>query len=141
MNNIEFFKIQEEITEVARIVYDQLGSGHRENVYQEAMNIELQERGWMVKTEMPVAIDYTTTKGLNITIGHGRTDLYCLRNGIEIVIELKSTYPITSRNSSSREYFQVLKYLKSLKKDYGFLINFAFPPLPMPELVVVKNTD
>ena len=48
------------IKQVAKYVYDTFGSGHEESIYRDAMSIELQDRGYTVKTEAPVSIKYKT---------------------------------------------------------------------------------
>ena len=44
------------IKQVAKYVYSTLGAGHEEAIYRDAMSIELQDRGYTVKTEAPVTI-------------------------------------------------------------------------------------
>ena len=51
------------IKQVAKYVYKTLGPGHEEAIYRDAMSVELQDRGYTVKTEAPVSIQYTTKKG------------------------------------------------------------------------------
>ena len=51
------------IKQVAKYVYETLGAGHEEAIYRDAMSVELQDRGYTVKTEAPVSIQYTTKKG------------------------------------------------------------------------------
>ena len=41
------------IKQVANYVYDKLGPGHEEAIYRDAMSVELQDRGYTVKTEAP----------------------------------------------------------------------------------------
>ena len=44
------------IKQVAKYVYKTLGPGHEEAIYRDAMSVELQDRGYTVKTEAPVSI-------------------------------------------------------------------------------------
>lgn len=64
------------IKQVASYVYDTLGPGHEEAVYRDAMSIELQDRGYTVKTEAPVSIKYKTKKGKEMIVGGAKIDLY-----------------------------------------------------------------
>ena len=64
------------IKQVAVIVYDKLGPGHEEATYRDAMSVELQDRGYTVKTEAPVSIRYKTKKGKDMIVGSGKIDLY-----------------------------------------------------------------
>jgi|TARA_Y100000310_G_C20631860_1_gene789089 GxxExxY protein len=54
-------KILREIQRVAKRVYDELGAGHEEAIYRDAMSLDLQEKGYAVKTEAPVSIKYNTS--------------------------------------------------------------------------------
>ena len=45
-------------------------------LYRDAMNIELQDRGYTVKTEAPVSIKYKTKKGKEMIVGGEKIDLY-----------------------------------------------------------------
>ena len=40
--------------QVAKYVYETLGPGHEEVIYRDAMSVELQDRGYTVKTEAPI---------------------------------------------------------------------------------------
>ena len=51
------------IIDAAKYVYSTLGAGHEEAIYRDAMSIELQDRGFTVKTEAPISIKYKTKKG------------------------------------------------------------------------------
>lgn len=133
--------ISDDIKKSAKRVYETLGAGHEEAVYRDAMSVELQEMGYVVKTERPVEIKYTTSKGKEITIGSGKIDIYVESNNENAVVELKTVSSILKKGefepNSSKEYAQLQKYLKSLGKQKGFLINFPFPPKDEPEIVEV----
>ena len=68
------------IKQVAKYVYSTLGAGHEEAIYRDAMSIELQDRGYTVKTEDPVSIKYKTKKGKEMIVGSGKIDLYLMKN-------------------------------------------------------------
>ena len=128
------------IKQVAKYVYETLGAGHEEAIYRDAMSVELQDRGYTVKTEAPVSIQYTTKKGKKMIVGSGKIDLYVTKAGKYSVIELKTVSRILKENSKktkedTKEYHQLQKYLKALDVETGVLINFPFPPEDEPEML------
>ena len=150
--------IESVIGEAAKRVYEELGAGHQEVIYREAMSIELQDQGYMVKTEMPVSIKYTTTNEKVVIVGDSRADLYIEKNGEKAVIELKTVAPLLKEDKdgkekkdkdgkekkdkdgkekkiNTRDIFQLQKYLEALSEKKGFLINFPFPPRREPEII------
>ena len=68
------------IKQVAKYVYDTLGPGHEEAIYRDAMSVELQDRGYTVKTEAPISIRYKTKKGKEMIVGGAKIDLYIIKN-------------------------------------------------------------
>ena len=134
--------IESVIGEAAKRVYQELGAGHQEVIYREAMSIELQDQGYMVKTEMPVSIKYTTTNEKVVIVGNSRADLYIERNGEKAIIELKTVVPLLREDKdgkenemNTRDILQLQKYLEALNEEKGFLINFPFPPREEPEII------
>ncbi len=128
--------IKDDIEMIAKEVYENLGAGHQEAIYREAMCMELQEMDYIVKTEMPISIKYTTMKGKEIIIGAGRADLYVEKEGKKLVIELKAVSPLNRKSNKKemKEYAQLRKYLSALGGGSGVLINFPFPPKEAPEI-------
>ena len=61
--------------QVAKYVYETLGPCHEEAIYRDAMSVELQDRGYTVKTEAPISIRYKTKKGKEMIVGSGKIDL------------------------------------------------------------------
>ena len=93
-------------------VYNELGPGLLESVYEEALAFELQERGLEVVRQMEVPILYKSNE-LKTPL---RLDL--LVND-RVIVELKSV-------EDMRPVFtkQLLTYLKLLDKHIGILVNF-----------------
>ena len=128
------------IKQVVKYVYKTPGKGHEEAIYRDARSVELQDRGYTVKTEAPVSIQYTTKKGKKMIVGSGKVDLYVTKAGKYSVIELKTVSRILKENSKktkedTKEYHQLQKYLKALDVETGVLINFPFPPEDEPEII------
>ena len=128
------------IKQVAFYVYDSLGPGHEEAVYRDAMSIELQDRGYTVKTEAPVSIKYKTKKGKEMIVGGAKIDLYITKAEKYSIVELKTVGRILKENGkktkeNTKEYHQLQKYLGALDVEMGVLINFPFPPEDEPEII------
>jgi len=128
------------IIDAAKYVYKTLGAGHEEAIYRDAMSIELQDRGFTVKTEAPVSIKYRSKKGKDMIVGSGKIDLYLMKKGEHIVVELKTVGRILKEGGKktkddTKEYIQLKKYLEALDIENGMLINFPFPPDDNPEII------
>ncbi len=93
-------------------VYNELGPGLLENIYEQALLIELNNRGLQVENQVPINVLY---KGFDLGIQY-RLDL--LVND-QIILELKSVDTLLPVH-----YKQLITYLKIAKKPLGFLINF-----------------
>ena len=94
-------------------VYNELGPGLLESVYEEALVFELQQRGLKVERQVEVPIRY---KGNELKTPL-RLDLL-IDN--QIIVELKSVEemkPVFAK--------QLLTYLKLLDKRIGLLVNFS----------------
>ena len=94
-------------------VYNNLGPGLLESVYEEAMVFELQQRGLKVERQKEVSINY---KG-NILNSPLRLDLLVENR---IVIELKSV-----EEMRPVYWKQTLTYLRLLSLHIGILVNFS----------------
>jgi GxxExxY protein len=93
-------------------VYNSLGPGLLESVYEEALVYELQQRGLKVERQMKVPIIY---KGVVL-----RTDLRLdLLVEDQVIVEIKSTTEL-----QDVFYKQILTYLKLMNKKLGILVNF-----------------
>ena len=93
-------------------VYNELGPGLLESVYEEALTFELKERGLKVSRQVEVPIIYKGNE-LHTTL---RPDL--LVNN-QVIVELKSVEemkPVFAK--------QLLTYLKLMDKRVGLLVNF-----------------
>ena len=107
-----------QVIKAAINVHSTLGPGLLESVYQQCMEIELQELGLKTESQVPVAVVY---RGRNVAEEGFRMDL--LVEGI-LVIELKSVEEIKPVHQK-----QLLTYLRLAQKPLGLLINFNVPML------------
>lgn len=94
-------------------VYNELGSGFLEAVYQEAMEIESRDRKLPFESQRVLKIKYknTTLKKEYVV------DLIYFEN---IIVELKAVEKL-----SGKEEAQIINYLKATGLKVGVLINFG----------------
>ena len=102
-----------EITGAAIAVYNNLGCGFLELVYQEVLEIEFQRRGIPYKREYDLEIYYDGIL-LKKTF---RADFVCY---YRIIVELKAVSCLDDGNRA-----QMRNYLKAPKYKLGILINFG----------------
>jgi GxxExxY protein len=93
-------------------VYNELGPGLLESVYEAALSFELKEMGYSVANQIGIPMIY---KKLRFDEGF-RMDI--LVNNL-VIIEIKSVESIADVH-----YKQLLTYLKLSNKKLGLLINF-----------------
>ena len=94
-------------------VHDYLGPGLLERSYQFALKHELEQRGFGVEAEVPIAVQY---KGLDLGMGY-RIDLLVERL---IVIECKCVARVLDQHEA-----QLLTYLLHGRFPVGLLFNFS----------------
>jgi GxxExxY protein len=114
----ESAEARDRLEELARIVVDAalevhraLGPGFVESVYEEALAIELVQRGVPFERQLPVRVTYR-----GFVVGSGRVDLLV---GALLVVELKSVEALAPIHVA-----QTLSYLKVLEQPLGLLITF-----------------
>ena len=109
-------------------VYNELGAGFLEPVYQEALEIELTERGVPFEAQKELRIRY---KGRLLKKTY-QVDMIVFG---KVIVELKALDHLTSREES-----QVLNYLNATGLEVGLLINFgAEGKLEWKRLVKSRN--
>ena len=101
------FKIIGCAIEVHRVI----GPGYLENVYENALAVELTRQGLSFERQVAVGVEY---KGVNV--GTGRIDI--LVEGL-VVLELKSIDQFAPIHQA-----QVISYLKATGLQLGLLLNF-----------------
>ncbi len=93
-------------------VYNELGPGLLESVYEEALCFELEQRGLKTERQIQVPISY---KG-NVLKTELRLDLLVEDN---VIVELKSVEEMKKVFAK-----QLLTYLRLMDKKVGLLVNF-----------------
>ncbi|HXV19819.1 MAG TPA: GxxExxY protein [Desulfuromonadales bacterium] len=96
-------------------VYNRLGHGFLERVYENALAIELKKSGLSVVQQESVRVYYD-----GIQVGDYIADI--IVNGI-VILELKSAEFIRSEHLA-----QLTNYLKATDKEVGLLLNFGRKP-------------
>ena len=111
-------------------VYQSLGTGYKEQVYQRALSFDLSANGYVHSTEVNVNIHYK-----NVFIGFERADIVV--NNPQAVIELKAQ----SQKVSHKELFQLHRYLLDLGVQTGYLINFSHVNYCIDQNTVLKALE
>ncbi len=98
-------------------VYNHLGYGFLERVYEKALSSELVERGLTVKAQQPITVMYK-----NLTVGEYFCDLLVDN---KVIVELKASKTLLAEHEA-----QLLNYLKATDIEVGLLLNYG----PKPEV-------
>jgi GxxExxY protein len=109
-------------------VHKELGPGFLENIYQNALKIELEKRQLAIESEREVKVGYC-----GIDVGIHKVDIFVED---EIVVELKAVEDLNKKH-----YAQVRSYLKALNKEVGLLVNFAAFTLDVRRVELVRKTS
>lgn len=96
-------------------VYNELGYGFLEKVYQNSMYLELKSRGFYVEAQKQIKVNY---KG--VEVGEYYADLIINE---KVILELKAAECIVE----DFEY-QLINYLKATNMEVGLLLNFGKKP-------------
>jgi GxxExxY protein len=93
-------------------VYNELGYGFSEKIYENALALEMSKRELIVEIQCPVDIYYCGQ-----VVGKYCVDI--LVNGL-VILELKSVKELTDEHNA-----QLLNYLKATQIEVGLLLNFG----------------
>jgi GxxExxY protein len=102
-----------EIVGACMEVHNELGSGFLENVYMDALEVELERRNIEFQREKKYEINYKGTKLKHCY----RADLLAYN---EIILEIKAVKELSDIHMA-----QTINYLKASGKKLGLLINFS----------------
>lgn len=108
-------------------VYNELGWGLLEPIYQEALSIELKLRGIKVEREVHIDCYYKT---------HNLDKFYSIDLKVEdVIIELKAVSELSSDHRS-----QLFNYMRLTHSPIGLLINFGSPDYLQGERYMLDST-
>ena len=125
MTEILHKELSESILKVFYEVYNELGYGFLEKVYQNAMYLELKSQGFKVEPQKQIKVYYR-----NELVGDFFADL--LINDV-IILELKACDILVKAH-----YVQTLNYLKATNIEIGLLLNFGEKP-EIKRLIFTNN--
>jgi GxxExxY protein len=115
MNNLQHSEITGKIIKAFYNVYNALGYGFLEKVYENALFLELQEMNLAAARQVPITVFYKDKK-----VGDYFADLV-IENCV--IVELKAVENILKSHES-----QLLNYLKATKIEVRLLLNFGTSP-------------
>ena len=96
-------------------VYNELGYGFLEKVYENALVHELRKRGFRVQQQTPIDVTYD-----NLMVGQYFADLLVNE---AVILELKAAKGIAEEHEA-----QLLDYLKATEIEVGLILNFGPKP-------------
>ena len=109
-------KLCYDVIGAAMRVHSYFGDGYLEEVYKNALLVELKKLGFEVQAEVAIPVDYH-----GIRVGDYRADIIvesCL------ILELKAVTALNKRHEA-----QVVNYLTATGINDGLLLNFGTPSL------------
>jgi GxxExxY protein len=96
-------------------VYNSLGYGFLEKVYENALVHELKQMGLFVRQQQPIEVHYNELK-----VGQYFADVFVEDS---VIIELKA-----SESLCEADEYQLINYLKATEVEVGLLLNFGKKP-------------
>ena len=118
-------EITEQIIAAFYTVYNTLGYGFLEKVFENALVIELRRRGLRVVQQMPITVYYTGE-----VVGEYFADLLVADL---VIVEIKAVKALLVEHEA-----QLLNYLKATPYEVGLLLNFG--PKPEHKRRAFENT-
>jgi GxxExxY protein len=115
MGDLKHAEITNQIIKGFYQVYNSLGIGFLEKVYENALAFEISQSGLLVEQQKPINVFY---KGKSV--GEYYADLI-IEN--VVVVELKAAEKIIEAHEA-----QLLNYLRATKIEVGLLLNFGQKP-------------
>ena len=108
-------ELTSEIINAFYVVYNQLGYGFLEKVYENALTHELDKRGLKVQQQVPIKVTFD-----GIIVGEYFADLL-VEN--KVIVELKASEAIADGHKA-----QLINYLKATDIEVGLILNFGPKP-------------
>lgn len=115
MSSLLHKKISDAVLKAYYDVYNQLGYGFLEKVYQNAMYLELKSLGFKVEAQKQIKVYFK-----NQLVGEYYADIVIED---KIIIELKACALLMSVHIA-----QLMNYLKATEVEVGLLLNFGEEP-------------
>lgn len=96
-------------------MYNALGYGFLEKVYEKSLKIELEKANFLVERQKPINVYYE-----NELVGEYFADLLVES---KVIVELKATETLCEEHE-----YQLINYLKATDIEVGLLLNFGKKP-------------
>ena len=125
-DNYLYSELTDRIIKAFYNVYNQLGFGFLEKVYEHAMMIELPKHGLNCVSQSPIKVFYDSKN-----VGEYFADI--IVNDV-VIIELKAAEALCPEHEA-----QLLNYLKATDKEVGLLLNFGKEPKVRRKVLTNKN--
>lgn len=113
--NYKHKDITEKVIKAFYNVYNTLGYGFLEKVYENAMYLELSEIGLSAVKQFPIKVYYK-----DVIVGNYIADLIIEE---KVIVELKAAEAICEEHE-----YQLINYLKATEIEIGLLLNFGKSP-------------
>jgi len=107
--------LTKDVLKLFYVVYNELGYGFLERVYQNALYYELKSNNFHVEVQKKIKVNYK-----EIEVGDYFADI--IVNNV-LILELKSVETI-----SKEHHAQLINYLKATDYEVGLLLNFGKKP-------------
>jgi GxxExxY protein len=114
-NDFKYVEITDVVIKLFYKVYNELGFGFLEKVYQNALFMELTAHGFEVEPQKQIKVYYNGRQ-----VGNYYADI--IVNNL-VILELKATERLLQENE-----FQLINYLKATNIEVGLLLNFGAKP-------------
>jgi GxxExxY protein len=114
-NDFKYKEITDVIIKLFYKVYNELGFGFLEKVYQNALFMELGANGFEVEPQKQIKVHYKGRK-----VGEYYADI--IVNGL-VILELKAAECLVEEHE-----LQLINYLKATDIEVGLLLNFGTKP-------------
>lgn len=112
MNNLKHSEITGNVIKAFYSVYNDLGYGFLEKVYENSLCVELRSLGLSVEQQKPISVYYKGSM-----VGEYFADLVV--NDL-VIVELKSVEALAHAHEA-----QLINYLKATRYEVGLLLNFG----------------
>ncbi len=109
---MQYEGLTEKIIGCAYRVYNKMGFGFLESVYEKCLLIELKKEGLQAESQKDIAVNYE-----NEVVGEFKADIVVEDT---IILELKSVKQIIQAHE-----VQMVNYLVATGKEVGLILNFA----------------
>jgi len=123
-HNGDIFRLCDIVRETSFEIYKYLQSGHRENIYENALAHRLRKRG--IHVQQQHALQVFDEDGA--LLGSLRADLL-IEN--RLICEIKGCRALLAEHTS-----QLLGYLRASRIEHGLLINFGGPRFDIRKYIV-----